>query len=182
MRQHEACLAADPWILGFPLFLYCLLAAHLRTTCVNALCGVNCLLLSSIQPPRIPIPASQPSPLIGLTNAAALVSPHVVPFQPFLLLSPFLHALLHPLFTTSSPLPSSPFRSHSSRRHHRPLRWQVVCINCNCLGLYTKHVKDAMRLLLLRNTEGKVQGVSKSIKDYLKGTKKYLSLIYISNI
>jgi len=76
----------DPWL---PLFLYCLLAAHLRTTCVNALCGVNCL-LPHLPTPK-PIPAAphlriSASSLIWVTNAA----------------------LVSPLVTAPSPLPPTP--------------------------------------------------------------------------
>lgn len=117
-RSLLGCGSLDPWVPSISLL-------SSGRTFADDVCQriVRCKLLAAIKHSTSQNPdPSQPSPLIGLTNAAALVSPHVVPFQPFLLLSPFLHALLHPLFTTSSPLPSSPFRSHSSRRHHRPLR------------------------------------------------------------
>lgn len=125
----------DPWL---PLFLYCLLAAHLRTTCVNALCGVNCL-LPHLPTPK-PIPAAphlriSASSLIWVTNAA-LVSPLVTAPSP----------LTPPPLPTPAVPPSS---SHSSRRPAL-----TSCVHKLQLpGMYTKHVKDARLLLLLQSTE-----------------------------
>jgi len=108
----SSVLAVDPWIPGSrvlgSLFLYCLLAAHLRTKCVNALCGVNCLLphLSHSHTHRPPA---------HLANQCSTCEPACQPphFHPFFTASlPLPQHCLHSFVTPSSSLrhPFEPFK------------------------------------------------------------------------